>query len=301
MFMFVSGMVAGIPFDRNLSVGAPPLAFIRSLSRSFLRLIVPFFAWTIVSFYFQPGNQSLGEWLIRVIRQPDLTLWFLWILFQCHIVMTLIGIALTYIQRKIGKFNLLIPLSLGYAAVFSIQLIGKNIPSFSGLHLTQYLLPYFIFGMLYSISLPRGISPKYRTFVVLLFVILAPFWHRTEVSSLISYLPSNIHPRQYNLAFNYIVGFCGTLSFIELSRMAAARSPDFTSRAAAYVGRRSLDIYAIHFYWLGWFPPVIAPLLLSLCCSELLRSNPVTSRLFLGEWKGWLTFRPSKRAEVSPT
>jgi hypothetical protein len=79
------------------------------------------------------------------------------------------------------------------------------------------------------------------------------------------------------------VAFAGTLAFIDLVRLFVDKTAALVTRAVAFVGKRSLDIYAIHFYFLAHFPPVIAPIAISLGVSLLLRTNFVTSWLCLGQ------------------
>ena len=91
------------------------------------------------------------------------------------------------------------------------------------------------------------------------------------------------HPGLADSAYRYLVAFAGTLAFIDLVRLFADKMVTFLTRAVAFVGKRSLDIYAIHFYFLAYFPPVIAPIAASLGVSLLLRTNFVTSWLCLGQ------------------
>ncbi|HEV7256391.1 MAG TPA: acyltransferase [Bosea sp. (in: a-proteobacteria)] len=287
MFIFVSGMVAAITFSKRLTAGANPSVFIDSLGRSASRLLIPFFAWAVVSFYFQQTTTNdLGRWLLLVVSQPDNALWFLWILFQCHSVLALAAAGL--LAWHMGRSTKVSPLRLVPLAFGAVLLLsfwpGSKLSSISGIYLTRLLLPYFLAGVLFAMWRPAGISNAARLLAFALFVVLVPFWHRTEASPLVGYLPQVLHPRVYNAAFHYLVGFAGTLAFVEMARLIVQHAPARIVSAGAFLGRRSLDIYALHFYALGWFPPVAAAVAFSIVGSAILRTNPLTSRLFFGEW-----------------
>lgn len=287
MFIFVSGMVAAITFSKRLTVGASPSVFIHALGRSASRLLLPFFAWAVVSFYFQQtSTNDLDRWMRLVVWQPDNALWFLWILFQCHCVLALAGAGLLARHRgPLGKVSALrlVALAIGVVLLLSVW-PGSKLPNVSGILLTRLLLPYFLAGVLFAMWRPAGISNAARLAALAIFVALVPFWHRTEVSPLIGYLPQMLQPRVYNAAFHYLVGFAGTLAFVEMARLIMQHAPARIVSVGAFLGRRSLDIYALHFYALGWFPPVAAAVAFSLVGSAILRTNPLTSRLFFGEW-----------------
>lgn len=286
MFVFVSGMVAAIPFARRLEVGAPPAVYLTGLGRSALRLLVPFFAWAVVSFYVQQSTvRNLGEWLLLAVRQPDNVLWFLWVVFQCQVVLAAVGMILARLGASPRKSAWILPAAMAVAWLLTSWLGARLAPA-SSTYLTRLLLPYFLAGVLFAIWLPRGLPKLPAIGAVVVFILLVPLWHRTELPAFVSGLPEIVSPRHYRSAFDYLVGFAGTLSFVEAVRAFSRHASDRLRQASAFVGRRSLDVYALHFYALGWFPPLIAPLGFALAVSALLRSNPVTSRLFLGEWRG---------------
>lgn len=289
MFIFVSGMVAAITFQKRLTTGASPSVFIRGLGRSASRLLIPFFAWAVVSFYLQQtGTNDLISWLWRVVAQPDNALWFLWVLFQCHCMLALAGVGLlAWHRRPLEEVSALRLASLAFGVVLVLCLWpGSKVSGLSGIFLTRLLLPYFLAGVLFAMWRPAGIGGAPRLSAFAIFVVLVPFWHRAEISPLVGYLPQLLPPRAYNSAFHYLVGFSGTLAFVETTRLIVRHAPARIVSAGAFLGRRSLDIYALHFYALGSFPPVVAAVAFSLLGSAILRTNPLTSRLFFGEWTG---------------
>jgi fucose 4-O-acetylase-like acetyltransferase len=165
------------------------------------------------------------------------------------------------------------------AAGIVANLLVRSIP------LSQTFLPkgyfiYFFAGVIFHMIRPAGISQGVRWIPYAIFVALAPFWYRTEMSPIASLFS---HPKFADSLYRELVAFAGTLAFIDLVHLFADKATAWLTRSAAYIGKRSLDVYAIHFYFLAYFPPVIAPIAISLGVSLLLRTNFVTSWLFLGQ------------------
>jgi hypothetical protein len=127
---------------------------------------------------------------------------------------------------------------------------------------------------------PAGLPKSARWIPYVIFIALVPFWYRTEMSPIASFF---WNPKLANSAHRDLVALAGTLAFIDLVRLFVDRAATLLTRAVAYVGQRSLDVYAIHSYLLGYFPPVIAPIAISLGVSLILRTNLVTSWLCLGQ------------------
>jgi uncharacterized membrane protein HdeD (DUF308 family) len=55
------------------------------------------------------------------------------------------------------------------------------------------------------------------------------------------------------------------------------------SKVLAYCGVLSLGIYAIHFYFLPYKPPVIAPLIISVLITLVIQKIPILRVVLLGE------------------
>lgn len=287
MFMFVSGMTASLSVSRRLNTELNFSSYAYEIRSKALRLLLPFVTWAAIQYYVvRPEGYSAATWLLHVIQFPDNGLWFLWILFQCSCVMALVSMAVQYawslLAAKLpsGRSNstilCLILIVAGLVANNSI----RSLPNASGLYLTKIHFIYFFAGVVFHITRPAGLPNNARWIPYVIFVALAPFWYRTETSPVALLFRD---PRLADSAYRYVVAFAGTLAFIDVVRLFTDRTAALVTHAAAYVGKRSLDIYAIHFYFLAYFPPVIAPIAISLGASLLLRTNFVTSWLCLGQ------------------
>jgi peptidoglycan/LPS O-acetylase OafA/YrhL len=156
----------------------------------------------------------------------------------------------------------------------------RSLPDASGFYLTKIHFIYFFAGIVFHIIRPAGLPNPARWIPYVIFVALVPFWYRTEMSP-IAFLFRN--PSSANLEYQELVAFAGTLAFVDLVRLFVNKAAALLTRTVAFVGKRSLDVYAIHFYALGYFPPVIAPIAICLGVSLILRTNFVTSWLCLGQ------------------
>ncbi|MGO4671153.1 acyltransferase family protein, partial [Bosea sp. 2RAB26] len=298
MFIFVSGMVASIGFKKKIFADVPPGSFIVGLGKSSVRLLLPFFTWALVSFYLlQSSTAVLSQWMLLVVSNPDNGLWFLWVLFQCQIVLALISASFAALRRyrpiNLEAIRPVYVVALLLLVAYPTRKLFLATPNESGLHLTKIYLIYFLAGVLSHIWRPKGLPAAIRWAPYLAFALAVPFWHRSNLSPLVEVLPAVTYPDNLITAYQYLVGFAGTFAFVDFARVVANRAPRWVAQALSYIGARSLDIYAIHLYALGVFPPVIAPIALSLAASAVLRTNPVTSWLCFGQWKRSMSLLPT--------
>jgi fucose 4-O-acetylase-like acetyltransferase len=287
MFMFVSGMTASLSFSKRLNTASDLSSYLSEIRSKALRLVVPFITWALIQyFWIHPEGYNSVTWLLHVMRVPDEGLWFLWILFQCSCVLALIDIAVQRAFRSLavttsdGRNDLAVLYLLLILAGPIANALLRALPSDLGLGMTKTFFMYFLAGFVFHIIRPSGFPNSIRWLPYVLFIALVPFWYRAEPSPVALLFPNSGFA---NLEYQRIVAFAGTFAFVDLARLFASKAPVLLTRAVAFCGKRSLDIYAIHFYVLGLFPPVIAPIAASLGVSFLLRTNFVTSWLCLGQ------------------
>jgi fucose 4-O-acetylase-like acetyltransferase len=287
MFMFIAGMTASLSFSRRLRDTANYPSYLADIRFKALRLVLPFITWAVIQyFWIKPAEYNPATWLLHILHYPDNGLWFLWILFLCSCVLALICAGIEYAYRLIatarsdgGENSAVLYLLLMLVWPVASAMLHA-LPSDPGLALTKSYFLYFFAGFAFHIIRPAGLPPAVRWIPYVIFIALVPFWYRTEISPVAS-LFSN--PGAANNQYVRIVAFTGTLAFVDFTRLFVRWAPALLARTVAFVGRRSLDIYAIHFYALGYLPRVIAPIVISLAVSFVLRTNPVTSWLFLGQ------------------
>lgn len=286
MFMFVSGMTASLSVSRRLNSELNFSSYGYEIRSKALRLLLPFVTWAVIQYFMiRPAGYGPATWLLHVLQFPDNGLWFLLALFQCSCLMILVSIAVQCVSSRLPNRQ---PAETGNLTVLYITLIVvgllanvlmRSIP-LSGTYLPKPYFIYFLAGVVFHILRPAGLPKTARWIPYVIFFALAPFWYRTETSP-VALLFQN--PRLADSVYRYLVAFAGTLAFIDFARVFVDNAADLLTRAAAFVGKRSLDIYAIHFYFLAYFPPVIAPIAICLGLSFLLRINFVTSWLCLGQ------------------
>ena len=302
MFMFVSGMTTAFFLQRQvfLPQGAAQdvSVFGIDLAKKAQRLLIPFFTWAAVSYVLNPSGDFVAH-MSKVINFPDNGLWFLPVLFQCSIGLTAAALLVIAFRRyyrgscQISWDNRWVQAAAIIIASYLVSLVSRCIPNGLGLYLARMHFPYVVAGLACQIALSRGLPTLLRPLPYVVFLALVPFWHRTEVSSIVAYLPPSWgHPRTINGIYVMIVAFAGSLAFVDFAGMVYRRLPGFLERSLVLLGQRSLDIYAIHFHLLGMWPPVIAPTLYSLAVSTVLRLNSWTALIFFGQRRSILSRRP---------
>ncbi len=300
MFMFVAGMTASFSFARRLNTELNLVSYLVEIRSRAIRLLVPFATWAVIQYFvLRPEGYGPATWLLHVFQVPDSGLWFLLTLFQCCCVLMFVSITVQCIlmaraARRPGASGDSTALYLTVIVVgIVIKFVIRAIP-LSGTFLPNGYFIYFFAGVVFHMILPAGIPKLLRWIPYVMFLALAPFWYRTEMSPVASFF---WNPKLANSVFGYLVAFAGTLAFVDLIRLFVDTAAPSLVRPASYVGKRSLDIYAIHFYFLGYIPQVIAPIAISLAVSLLLRTNAVTSWLCLGQAP--LKLWPKRRWQLS--
>lgn len=129
MFVFISGFLFGGQLMRK-----QPVSFVKMLKSKFMRLMVPFFVFTILFMF----TQNAVSW--KPFYQWTYShLWFLPMLFWCFI--------LTYFMRPlILNDNYLISLST-LIGLFAISLLGKFLPLIIGLKGITPWICWFALGV----------------------------------------------------------------------------------------------------------------------------------------------------------
>jgi fucose 4-O-acetylase-like acetyltransferase len=288
MFMFVSGMVAALSFQK-LSASAP-IATLRatqaSMAKRAVRLLLPFFVWALI-FFLYPGrpDETVWSWLTKVYLAPDNALWFLPALFDCHIALAAGILFLSISNWAIGgSGNQLVRFALVVVGLIIGSQVLQLLHGWVGMSLASVFFPYFSLGVLYQLFLPGGLPVPLRVLGWAVFAISMPFWYRMTAPSFLADMPASLlHVFPINRLYRIVVALAGTSMTLDIAQMLAARGHRFLKEPVAYCGKRSLDIYALHGYALGYQPLVVAPIALSLAMALILHRISVISILLFGE------------------
>jgi hypothetical protein len=234
------------------------------------------------------------NYAVDVFQHADLSLWFLPCIFWCTVYVTLYLLLATAISKVANGSKLEpyiarlkpMPIQMALLILLWSVLKGKLPTQFGLIFANGFHGGLFVFFAI-------GIA-GYRNFVsvsnfwlrgvpYVVFLSLVPFWHRTLPSNLVSDAPSflTLHLVAKNYAF--VVAISGTLAAVDFARALMALELRLLNSILAHLGSASLAIYAVHFYLLGYWPPVIAPLTLSVAAHFLISRLPVVRNVLFGK------------------
>jgi len=284
LFAFVSGVVT---FGRE---GTPA----RLLSRRAVNLLVPYASWLVIySLLFAGGtanalkNVALG----LVSSSASNELWFLYALFECFLVFTVVRVVHRSQTLLIGS-ALLAMAALQVTKVNGMELLF--VPDFLRIY------PAFVAGYLtarhaeWLVARRWALIPICLTAFFAVAVITFPYFfsERSTVSRLIRHLPSGLPRRALVMFRRSAPTITGVTASIGLYLMATFLG-DKVCAPLAWFGRMSLGIYAAHGIALALLTRagVTQPLLLGFVtlgaaagATALLTPIPGLNLLLLGKW-----------------
>lgn len=284
MFMFVAGMT--MSFGLFPSSGNTLRHVVNSICKRAVRLLVPFFAWGLIAFVRQAPTDSVSAWLSVLLIAPDNGLWFLLALFEISIVvMVCVWIASAILARRgaisdpaVTTIVLAGTMALGVTIFWLLRYV---VP---GIGLAAYYAKYVCLGILFQRVFPLGLRAWAGAAALVVFAVLLPYWVWNGPPA-IGWHPPFIDDRVVTAVFDFVVASSGTLVTLEVARLISRYAPGLVVDAMAYCGRRTLDIYALHYYLLNYLPPIVAPIALSLVASFLLRQIPLAAVILFGDTK----------------
>lgn len=130
MFIFISGFLFGGQLMRK----CPPLSFGNMIKSKFMRLMVPFFVFTVLFMF----TQNAVSW-DPFYQWTYSHLWFLPMLFWCFVV--------TYFLRPLILNDSFTVGILTIILLFAIAFLGKFVPMIIGLHNVNTSIGWFTFGV----------------------------------------------------------------------------------------------------------------------------------------------------------
>ncbi len=307
LFIMLSGMATSFGIESMMHSRFPVAALWETAARRVPRLILPFFAWGLVSFFWYPDLFNMGAlgFAKTLFVRPDYGLWFLVALFWCQLLLTVVLTLLAVTRRAWGRVTLWLQLFLvGMAAYKCLLLFAPDTP---GIYFAKYFFVYFLVGAVLPLSSIKNFIGITRYLPYVIFLGLVPFWYRESVSPVSTAFSPLLNPATIETAYRYIVAFSGIYVFADLLHRLHALQWATVNRSMALLGRRTLDIYASHHYFisLAWVPGACALLLfLSLMLGAVIRCNALAKFIFLGERvQGWLlpqSWRPLTNNEGLP-
>jgi fucose 4-O-acetylase-like acetyltransferase len=203
----------------------------------FSLLIIPFFAWSIINFYFSGSDLSLIKYLYKVVFSPDSGLWFLWVLFWLMLT--------THIVLKVSKgVNwVFLFISTLYAVILYLVHLIFNFSAF-GVKLYTWYWIFFIAGVYFYKN--KNYLYFKRNWTNALLIIMYAFFFTLWKRDLNTYefVLNPIVNTAIGLAINYMCAFL-VLVFVALNwdSVELISLPKFIS----FCSINSLAFYAIQF------------------------------------------------------
>ena len=305
MFMFVAGMTMSfglLPSSRDMPHHVASYIFKRAG-----RLLLPFFAWGLIQFVRSGPAESVSAWLSGLLIEPDNGLWFLLALFEISVVVALSAWVARIIldRRKAVADPIATTIALAGCLAAGATMFWLSRYVVPGIGLAAYYVKYVCLGILFKRLYPLGLPAWVGAAALPVFAVLVPYWVWNGPPA-VGWHPPFIDERIVTAVFDFIVASSGTLVTLAVARLISRYAPGLVVVAIAYCGRRTLDIYALHFYLMGFFPPVVAPIAMALIVSFVLRQVPLAAVVLFGDakdrplwWPAMLGLR-DKSARVRP-
>jgi hypothetical protein len=210
----------------------------RKLKTIATRLVLPVFSWYLILYVAQGyyRTMSLVDLAKRWVIHPDVGLWFLWVLFLCHLWLVLVRL----LEARIGLTAYLVGALVLYAIPFSSL----------GMTLAKYYFPFFALGYLTARYWQRLVRYSYipLTVSVLIYPLAFRYWHLT--SSGLSPARAILAGHELNvewpvfMAARLICALSGSVIFAFLLSALASHFP--VGAFLGWLGAQTLEIYAIH-------------------------------------------------------
>ena len=229
-----------------------------------------------------------------IFMKPDYGLWFLWVLFIIYLTFSIIG---TFLKR----FKITTPFAC-FPSILLLYIVSRFITNDFGVGLAFSHSIYYYVGMILRDE--KGLAHKLFggnrvVFLCLIaFLLLVPFWYRmtTAIPEDVNNLTRSISNR---FSYRVIVALLGSMSVMGLCRMYHDK---IENKCFQFIGRNTLGIYVthqtiiwliMHFLpesWIRMFHGTIVTLLLtiiilllSIGVMTIIKSNRLTSLLFMGD------------------
>lgn len=287
-FVFLSGAAASYwvaSFDTSLTTGRVLTTVWDRVYRSFNTLIIPFFCWSLISYWFNHRDENLIIYIEQVLMHPDISLWFLPCIFWCILYVTLFFLFISIARNLVGtsKYHLIRTFfdSKDALLIFLIVVwifIKSKLPSVLGLVFANQfhngLFLFFVLGIMTYARILRIKSSFFWGGAYITFLSLVYFWHRTLPLNLMMNAPEILKVSIISKWYSLVVALAGILVFIDLSKRVYELDLLLLNKVFCYMGSFSLGIYAIHFYFLGYSPAVVSPILISLLISQIIMILP---------------------------
>lgn len=297
LFVFLSGCTASIwisKFNHLENTAGQLKNLFERVSRSAVQLLLPFIGWSIVAFFALKHGEALEKYVIKVLKQPDYSLWFLpcifWcILFTCSFYAGIFLVRKFLTKLRLDVFNnwLSLPMVQLVLLLACWDYARTILPNEYGLVFVNWfsggLFLYFAFGLYFFRALSILNNKSIRILPYIIFFGLVPYWSKSAPYELLATAPTFITDIGLKKYFSIIVATSGTLVFFDLAKILLSLNYKYLNRILCILGVGSLGIYAIHIYFIGIQPQVLGTMVISLLCFEVILLIPILRTVLLGK------------------
>ena len=290
LFVFLSGAVAAIAFQSESvcnGVNASLQQAKVKISKAAVRLLLPFIAWCVVNQLIYHHSDNVMSALILAFRRPDTALWFLLAIFYCIVLTTLFNVLLSAIYKLStrarikgikkwicdGRVQIIFMVLIWWA-------IREHTPRGAGLSLIRPYFIYYVLGIGFYKYLYLKLSAWKYIPVGIIFIALIPFWSRTASDNIdgVTLIPIGV-----TYFYTGLVALSGSFLILGLTKWIAETNIKSIKSFLILCGQLSLGVYGIHYFFLGYSPKVLAPLLISIAFAYGINRIPVLRTVLLGE------------------
>lgn len=251
------------------------------------------------------------DFMVFVTSPAKLGYWFTIALLEMFLFVYTMNLMLYQCSKKESRSRKVIALVLIYVALYLCRLVPDYLPSLStaydvlSLHYVSLYFPFFAFGYIcsmYKEAFNKMLEHKYFAAVAIVLFVALFYVRRTYIL-----------PNLGGGALIFISSFftqlaVGILGLLVVFNTFRTYADSFTSdkrvgRALQYIGKRTLDIYLLHFFFIPHVPQVgeflkqgnnavleltfgigISLLVIGICLvvSNIIRTSPILAKYLFG-------------------
>lgn len=229
LFFMLSGLVTKpIPYIDSMLGGVKIV--LKRIKKRFIQLVVPFCAWGAI-WTITSSNESY----YMIFVQPDISLWFLWVLFLINLAFY-IG---QYLEYYLKLNNIIVQLLFIY---LTLKVISHIFCGLYGLGMTANFFFYFSIGIIISQRNIIATLSRYIIPLIVTYIILAMIWYRI-VDNIPETYPQWISEINEFTTYRVATAISGSFAFICFCYRYLGC---LRLNCLEYIGKNTLGIYAIH-------------------------------------------------------
>ena len=261
-------------------------------------LVIPIMIWSIIplvlSLVTMFRNNELVSLFLVIKKYVSISLgnlWFLWAIFWCSLIVTLV--------RRFFKDSMIIYI-VGMLLTFIV-------PDALGCHMYKFMYPFFVIGYFYNKNNGKEkLKSIYENKAVLLisggvFIALLLLFNYDSYIYTSGYyiLKENVIKQLYNDIYRFVIGLEGSIFIMLIFNTTIRYFNDTFTRIMCWIGRNTLGIYIVSGFvfsyllkriaqnlttinYVAMVVEIIVILFFSLICTEIIKKSKLLNKFLLG-------------------